>query len=439
MSALLWIVVLGGLLALYGKLWQRQTAGRVRVTVQAEEAVLIEGEEAELVLTVENHAWLPIPWVDLSQQMPKGLLVWDGTKWLEELRVLSFLLPRQRLQRHYRVRVIRGLHKFEAAAVQFGDGLGMQEIHSRLDAEQMDNVAAKFPLSLDRGMEKDKIGQVLVGLLRSQNAPEPGPIYRPSYTQLLVRPRPLDDWELPLRLTELVGEQAVLRWYQEDTSRLQGVRSYQLGDPYKQIHWAATARTGELMVKQFETTSETEFYVLLNSQLFDPYWMGTNRGIIDHSCRLAMTLLQQVEATGTRIGLATNNSWSGAGSLHVPIGRGPGQLDACSAALGGLLYRAYEPFAAMLRTFRGQLTNRAMLVIVTAYWDHSIAAEVEQLRVLGHNITVLVYPRAAHRLQGLHAAIPVIAIDLPLSDAADAGDEVEAVASAASAETEVSA
>ena len=48
------------------------------------------------------------------------------------------------------------------------------------------------------------------------------------------------------------------------TPTVAGVREYAPGDSYNRIHWPATARTGELMVKQFELDPSSDIWIVLD-------------------------------------------------------------------------------------------------------------------------------------------------------------------------------
>ena len=48
------------------------------------------------------------------------------------------------------------------------------------------------------------------------------------------------------------------------TPTVAGVRAYAPGDSYNRIHWPATARTGELMVKQFELDPSSDIWIVLD-------------------------------------------------------------------------------------------------------------------------------------------------------------------------------
>jgi uncharacterized protein (DUF58 family) len=371
MSALLWIVGLLGLIWGYSSLWVKQTAGKIELFIRVDERGTTVDEMIEVWTVLENRSWLPVPWVELTQPLPKGLLVQEPDGWAEEIAYRTFLLPRQRVQRRHLIRCERrGLHRLEKAKVQYGDGIGLQ-----------DSFAEMF-----------------------------------TYATVLVRPRLLDEAELSLRLDELLGERSVLRWYQEDASRPLGVRDYQLGDPFRHIHWAATARTGELMVKQFDTTSETDVHVILNAQFYEPFWAGFIRPLLEHEFRLAATLLTKAGEQGSRFALHTNASSSLVSSLSTPLDSTPSHLDMMITEIGGLAHRAAEPFSDMLQQMRGRLGSGSTVIVLTSHWSPEIALELDHLRAEGHRLILMAYERVAHRLHGLSPAVPIIPVAVKLDE-----------------------
>ena len=62
----------------------------------------------------------------------------------------------------------------------------------------------------------------------------------------------------------LPGEGRFRRRTHNVTPTVAGVREYAPGDSYNRIHWPATARTGELMVKQFELDPSSDIWIVLD-------------------------------------------------------------------------------------------------------------------------------------------------------------------------------
>jgi uncharacterized protein (DUF58 family) len=86
---------------------------------------------------------------------------------------------------------------------------------------------------------------------------------------LTVYPRivSLDQLGLPTRsaLTALPSRTPLF----EDPTRIMGVRSYQAGDSLRRIHWPATARTGNLLVKQYQPAIARDTHICLDLCLRD--------------------------------------------------------------------------------------------------------------------------------------------------------------------------
>ncbi len=62
------------------------------------------------------------------------------------------------------------------------------------------------------------------------------------------------------------GGQVIRRKAMDITPHAAGVREYLPGDPMKRIHWATTARRGQLMVKEFEQDPQAEVWLFLDAQ-----------------------------------------------------------------------------------------------------------------------------------------------------------------------------
>ena len=52
--------------------------------------------------------------------------------------------------------------------------------------------------------------------------------------------------------------------FQRDTSLVAGVRQYQPGDRFSWIDWKATARTNEMMAKEFEIRQSSDLLIVLD-------------------------------------------------------------------------------------------------------------------------------------------------------------------------------
>jgi uncharacterized protein (DUF58 family) len=67
-------------------------------------------------------------------------------------------------------------------------------------------------------------------------------------------------------LGELVGGEALHRRTHYVTTNVSGVRDYAPGDSFNRIHWPSTARTGRLIVKEFELDPVADVWILLDME-----------------------------------------------------------------------------------------------------------------------------------------------------------------------------
>ncbi len=88
----------------------------------------------------------------------------------------------------------------------------------------------------------------------------------PHVQELLVYPATVDLSGFRLPVGDLPGGNSIQRRTPFVTPNASGVRQYLPGDSYNRISWSATARTGELMVKEFELDPTADVWVVLDME-----------------------------------------------------------------------------------------------------------------------------------------------------------------------------
>jgi len=88
-------------------------------------------------------------------------------------------------------------------------------------------------------------------------------VVEPAQQLLVLAPIvPLAGYDIQSRRPQ--GEIQVTYRLMEDPTMVAGIRDYQPGDPLRQVHWAATARTGRLHSKIYQPTSVAGAMVILD-------------------------------------------------------------------------------------------------------------------------------------------------------------------------------
>jgi uncharacterized protein (DUF58 family) len=88
----------------------------------------------------------------------------------------------------------------------------------------------------------------------------------PETHELLVYPATVDLSAFALPVGELPGGSAIQRRTPFITPNAAGIRDYFPGDAFNRIAWRATARTGRMMVKEFELDPTADLWIAVDMQ-----------------------------------------------------------------------------------------------------------------------------------------------------------------------------
>ena len=194
------------------------------------------------------------------------------------------------------------------------------------------------------------------------------------------------------------GDVSVMRWIQPDPFLVNGIRAYRAGDPERDIHWAATARTGELQVKTHDYTADPKLLVIVNMQKAEDQWgdlMAYEQQPIEQAISLAATLCLQALSQGVEAGFAANMPLDGGDECaFLPPSRGAGRQEELLRALACLQIRRVRTF----NTFLDQLPGvQGMdIVILSCYDSPALRERMARLGALGNSVTLRLLQEANH-------------------------------------------
>ncbi|MFV9503480.1 MAG: DUF58 domain-containing protein [Oscillochloridaceae bacterium umkhey_bin13] len=237
--------------------------------------------------------------------------------------------------------------------------------------------------------------------------------------EILVYPQAvlLPDFRLPA--ADVPGGQATRSRTFVVSPNVASVREYAPGDSMNRIHWRSTARTGRLMVKEFELDPSADVYLVLDMQertvvrdtrnlahdnALDPraqapWWArqpqtrpdpaepppSTEEYAVAATASLARTLLSQNRIVGMI-------AW-GQHREVIPAEREGRQLFKILEALAVLRAHSPHSLAEVLLAENTRFGRNCALVIVTASLDERWIGALEQLRYRGvRAVVVLVDP-----------------------------------------------
>ncbi|HEY4417777.1 MAG TPA: DUF58 domain-containing protein [Verrucomicrobiae bacterium] len=253
--------VLLGILLLC-RFFTRTWTENITVNRQCDGDIFEIGESAEVTVEIKNQGSLSIPWLIVEDALPRD----ESGQTTQRIKVEGGRLRLTRLARGeteslgYQVTFLtRGYYQLGPLLLETGDVFGL---HRRF------RVAGE-----------------------------------PHFALVLPKVLPLQGYSLASRRP--MGEIRVVHRLFEDPTRLAGVRPYQHGDQLNRIHWRATARTGTLHSRVFETSrvAGATFLLDFHTQSFQ----GAGGSV---SAELAITtvasLANAVFLMGQQIGFISN-------------------------------------------------------------------------------------------------------------------------------------
>jgi len=267
------------------EIWYRTALRHLGIRQWLSQRRVFFGETLTLSLSVENRKLLPLPWLEIEDEIPSHLVLLTGrafpTYKVNRVALVNTfsLWSFQRVTRRYQLRCMaRGVYTFGPAAVRSGDPFGWLVREERVSARET----------------------------------------------LLVYPlvAPLESFGLPPR--HPFGERATPRRLLEDPLRTAGVREYVAGDDPRRIHWKATARAGELRSKIYEPSSQYRLLILLDINTYLEPWMGLDLEIQELTITAAASLAMWALDEGYAVGLLANSLMMGLSGESATADDGPG-------------------------------------------------------------------------------------------------------------------
>jgi uncharacterized protein (DUF58 family) len=350
--------VVWGLVGLYcaNALWTSRATAALRVRRTFPQRAYT-GAEILLETRLHNTGLLPILWAELHDAIPQEL-----TGDVPPASVLS-LGPRAELRIDTRLTCSqRGYYRIGPMDIRVADPLGLSE----------------------------------------------GEFTSPEEHPLIVYPR-----VVPLRRLHLPSPSALAVLPSrtplfEDPARIVGVREYSPTDSLRKVHWSATARMGELMVKEFEYGMSRSTMLCLDLSL--PHYEPRDRV---HATELAIVVAASLASHAVtrehlEIGLRVEGSdplWNEQSTLRIPPRADSHNLMGILELLARIRTVRTADFAAALRDEARRLPWGTTIVAITGSESSELSETLLHLKRGGHAVTLIVVSRQS--LPHIPSSIPL--------------------------------
>ncbi|MBI2755759.1 MAG: DUF58 domain-containing protein [Chloroflexi bacterium] len=152
------------------------------------------------------------------------------------------------------------------------------------------------------------------------------------------------------------------------TPSVSTVREYAPGDPFNRIHWATTARTGRIMVREFELDPSADVWILLD--LHRDVQSGSGpESTEEYAVTAAASLARYFLDAGRSVGLLCQTA-------TLPSDRGPRQLDRILEVLAVVRATSRLRLSALLTAEMGRFARASTVIAVTpstdSNWGHTL-------------------------------------------------------------------
>lgn len=253
-------------------------------------------------------------------------------------------------------------------------------------------------------------GQFRIGpmLLRSGDPFGLFPRYHviPETTELLVYPATVDLSAFALPIGELPGGSAIQRRTPFVTPNAAGVRDYFPGDAFNRIAWTATARTGKVMVKEFELDPTADLWIVLDmdasvqagalggsampaiqtSDVPLSFWLDSTE---EYGVTIAASLARHFLNQNRNVGLILNS----ARPSVIPADRGGRQMLKILEQLAVVRSDGDMPLAELLVAEGGLFTRNSTVIVVTPSTDESwVQATIDIVTRNVQSVAVVIEP-----------------------------------------------
>ncbi len=344
--------------------WQNHGLDRVTYHRKLGAERVFCGEEVSLEVTVTNDKLLPLPWIDIRDEIPDAVTMLTGKaepsheRDRMELGHFFPLMWYEKVSRRYRILCSkRGAYTFGPTRAQTGDLFGLTESETEFF----------------------------------------------QTNSLVVYPKivPLDELNIPS--AAMLGEVRARRSIHRDPIQTLGVRNYQSGDSLKHIHWKTSARTGQLVTKVFEPTTSVDMGVFLDVRTTTPPMWGTMPHLTELGIVTAASICYYANNAGYRCGLYINEWRYKIGeAVTIPPGLSAAQLPAMLENLARIDPAPNEamPIGTLVLRESPHLPWGSTVAVVTATPTEGLVSALHKVKRAGRVVALIVVGGAPAPLAG---------------------------------------
>lgn len=208
-------------------------------------------------------------------------------------------------------------------------------------------------------------------------------VYETEPVELTVLPRPI-----PINVDLPVARGWGISEAESGQSRgaglePRGVREYSTGDSLRHVHWASTARRGQLLVKEFEAGSHTAASIVIQQTTGSELGRGADT-TLEQMCGNAVFLAEQLMHQGAMVQFPTLEGKPTRSS-------GAERLNEIYAMIARVQADRSSSASDDIQANIGLLPAGSILVVMLSVADEGMVGLLRQLKATGVQVVALIY------------------------------------------------
>lgn len=208
--------------------------------------------------------------------------------------------------------------------------------------------------------------------------------YKPAASKFLtVNPKVIEIENIDITTNMMSEAHSILNSHNVDVTNISDVRKYAFGDSLKRIHWKLSAKTNELMVKNYESTSKTNSIIVLDlekNNLTEEYniviedkLVETTVGVINY-CLLNWIPINLVFYDGILNNINASN--------HM-------EFDKLYSTLSIVKFDQEIDVNEVMKLFTATNTQKTNLMIITSKLGYDLCDELYKAKMSGYDVSLI--------------------------------------------------
>jgi uncharacterized protein (DUF58 family) len=220
--------------------------------------------------------------------------------------------------------------------------------------------------------------------------------------ELVVHPTPAQIPRIWTQVASLRAPERPRRRFRSEGTEIYGTRPFVPGDDLRRVDWNATARRGQLIVREYERAEATDATIMLDLERRVHRGEGDD-ATIERAVKLAASVAEQLLDRGSSVGMVAvgaEQDWS------VTPSATPKQSVRVMDALARVQADSEEQFRQTVASHLPYLSRGGLAIIISPRLDEAALPIVTDLADRGHQVIWMIVEALGEREPAAHEMRP---------------------------------